>query len=240
MRTPSGQLELLAPQAGEAHLAGALGERLRVDAERMRGADRRERVGEVVGLREVELELARCGSHRQLDAQPCPSRSSTCERAHVRAPRRPRPRRAGDRCGSANGANVSVRTSLRRCGRSASSAAGTTQARVLAAQLGDQLRLRLGDALDRSDQLQVHRADVRDHADVGRRDLRQLADLAHARASPSRAPAPARPTFASSTVSGRPISVLKFSRLACTRPPERAARASRAGCPSSTSCRSSR
>ena len=118
-----------------------------------------------------------------------------------------------------HGANVITRTSLRRCGRSASSAAGTTQAARLAPQLGDQLRLRLGHPLDRPDQLEVHRADVRDHADVRVRDPRQLADLSHAahRHLEHQHPHPRRWPRAPSAAARSPV--LKFSRLACTRPP---------------------
>ena len=48
------------------------------------------------------------------------------------------------------------------------------------AQAGDQLGLRGGDRLDRAEQLEVHRADVDDHADVGLGDRGQLGDLAGA------------------------------------------------------------
>ena len=45
--------------------------------------------------------------------------------------------------------------------------------------LAQQLRLRLGDPLDRLDQLQVHGPDVRDHADVRPRERAEPGDLAH-------------------------------------------------------------
>ena len=60
--------------------------------------------------------------------------------------------------------------------------------------------------------------DVGDRGDVGLGDLAELGDLADARASPSPAPAPRSPAGAAQIVSGSPISVLKFSGLACTRP----------------------
>ena len=47
-------------------------------------------------------------------------------------------------------------------------------------QVGDQLRLGGRDRLDRAEQLEVRRADVDDHADVGLGDVRQLGDLAGA------------------------------------------------------------
>ena len=55
-------------------------------------------------------------------------------------------------------------------------------------------------------------------ADVGLGDLRQLGDLAGAAHRPSRARAPRSPAGASRTVSGSPISVLRFSRLATVAP----------------------
>ena len=44
-------------------------------------------------------------------------------------------------------------------------------------QAGDQLGLGRGDRLQRAEQLQVHRADIHDRADVGPGDLNQLCDL---------------------------------------------------------------
>ena len=54
----------------------------------------------------------------------------------------------------------------RRCGSSSGSPAGTT-AVAARRQVADQLGLRRGDRLDRAEQLEVHRPDVDDHADVG-------------------------------------------------------------------------
>ena len=85
--------------------------------------------------------------------------------------------------------NVIARRSGRRCGSSSGSSTGTT-AVAPGAQAGDQLGLGGGDRLERAEQLEVHRADVDDHADVGLGDRGQLGDLARRRASPSRAPAP--------------------------------------------------
>ena len=58
--------------------------------------------------------------------------------------------------------------------------AGRQDRRGAGPQVGEQLGLRRRDRLERAEQLEVDRADVGDHADVGLGDRRQLGDLAGA------------------------------------------------------------
>ena len=205
------------------------------DAERVRGTDRRQRVGDVVRLGEVELEvLPRSAPDRNLDAQPIAVRLDR-QRTHVRG-------RTGDGLqppAPPGAANVIVRTSERRCGRSASSAAGTTHA-AAGAQLRDQLRLRLRDALDRPDQLQVHGADVRDHAHVAAARSAPARGSAPCRASPSRAPARSVPAFGLEHGQRQADLGVEVLAVGVHPPAERRPEQRAAGCPSSRSCRSSR
>ena len=85
-------------------------------------------------------------------------------------------------------------------------------------QRSEHLRLRRRDRLDRAEQLDVDRADVGDHRHVGLGDRRQLGDLARAPHRHLQHQQARSSAGASSIVSGSPISVLRFSRLACTRP----------------------
>ena len=75
--------------------------------------------------------------------------------------------------------NVTVSRSSRRWGSSSGSPAGIT-AVAPGRQPGDQLGLGRGDRLDGAEQLEVHRPDADDHADVGLGDRGQLGDLAGA------------------------------------------------------------
>ena len=112
---------------------------------------------------------------------------------------------------------MTVRTSSRRCGSSSGSPAGTTAvppgrrpaiSSAFAAAIASM----------RAEQLEVHRADVDDHADVGLGDRAPARRSGRRRASPSRARAPRCRRGAPRTVSGRPISVLRF----CARGDDRA------------------
>ena len=191
---------------------------------RLRGADRGQRVGDVVILGEVELERRKliAGGHVEADMPSRPSGSTLSARTSP--------------CAAT--ANVIVRTSSRRilgerllARRNHTGAAGR--------QLRDQLGLRLGDLLDRPHELEVDGPDVRDHPDVGMRDLRQLADLAHA------AHRHLEHHHLHTDVRlehGQRQADLGVEVLAGSRARGRGtrARASRRGCPSSTSSRSSR
>ena len=128
--------------------------------------------------------------------------------------------------------NVTVRRSARRCGSSSGSPAGHDRGGA-GRQARDQLRLGGRDRLERAQQLEVHRADVDDHADVGLGDRASAPRSARRRASPSPAPAPRVPAGAASIASGSPISVLRFSGL--RHRAQLSARAAPRGCPSSRS-----
>ena len=81
-----------------------------------------------------------------------------------------------------------------------------------AGQAGEELGLRLGDRLERAEQLEVDRADVGDRRRRPARRSGRARRSARARASPSPAPGPRSPAARSRIASGSPISVLKFSR----------------------------
>ena len=118
----------------------------------------------------------------------------------------------------------------RRRGRSAAAAARRSQVRLQLAGLDrddrgavgrqrvEDLRLGGGDRLDRAEQLDVDRADVGDHRRRRARRSPPARRSGRRRASPSPAPGVSVSSGASRIVSGSPISVLRFSRLAWTRP----------------------
>ena len=76
------------------------------------------------------------------------------------------------------GPNVNTSSESRRCGLSASSSSGIT-ARPSSPRPVEDLGLRLDDRLERPEQLEVDRADVRDRGDVRLGDLAELGDLTH-------------------------------------------------------------
>ena len=98
-----------------------------------------------------------------------------------------------------------------RCGSSAPASAGTT-AVPPGRQAVEDLGLGRRDRLDRAEQLDVDRADVGDHADVGLGDRASSAIWPGPRIAIS-STSSLGVRGAASTVSGRPISVLKFSRV---------------------------
>ena len=181
----------------EVRAAISAGSRSERDADR----DRAEGVAEVVrlGERELEIGLARPASRSApTSARPRPSAR---EREDV----------------AAGTEREAPRASRADAGSSASSSAGIT-ARPSAAEPMQDLGLGLDDRVEGPEQLEVHGPDVRDRGHVGLGDVAELGDLAHPphrhlhdEQSRSRAAPP-------SIASGMPISVLKFSGLAWTRP----------------------
>ena len=125
------------------------------------GRDRRQGVGQVVGLGEGEVEaLAPAGVAISASVTPSATRP--------RPPRRRRPPRSG-----------AAAAPRRRCGSSSPASTGTTRGAVRG-QRREHLGLGRRDRLHRAEQLDVDRPDVGDHRDVGLGDRRQLGDLAGA------------------------------------------------------------
>ena len=159
---PAGERHLLAAQARELDVPRALLELAEGKAERVVGGDRGEGVRRVVSRAEAELERQRPAERLDLDPRAAVPRGEV---------------RQGDVAAVPEASDLDVRAAEVRL--QVGLARGDDR-RPAGRQALDQLRLRLRDALDRPEELEVNRADTRHDADVGSRDLAQLRDLTEA------------------------------------------------------------